>query len=207
MPSGVLKNLIITVLYPIDELPADWTRAKIEKWIVIQGGVHESKLSDRTTHVVCSKKAWSEKVSSIQKSLEFKAKGHKLWILSPSWLEDVLRESRKVREGPYSWEKLDEVATGGAPRKKREQAEDGGPRTTSGLMTQLFQESADPFVVEAEKKRVEKQKEADAKIAREMAEAEEREMEAKKREAKAAEAVFRKGAKKARNEIFSGILT
>lgn len=82
---------------------------------------------------------------------------------------------------------------------KRVQVVDG-PKSHKGLMAQVFQESTDKYVNQAEAAAIKRKQEYERRIADQLAEEERKEKEEKKKAA----AAFKKGAKKCRNEIFSG---
>ncbi|KAK5112070.1 hypothetical protein LTR85_011651 [Meristemomyces frigidus] len=211
--GGHLKHTVITVLYPIAELNnRGWTRDKLEKWIPAAHGRHAAKfIEGETTHLVCSEKTWKDQPVQIQAALAANAKASPnsngkgaVWIMKPDWLMTAIDEQRHPREGSHSWEKLEREAmtlTSRADKAAEKAAakEAQGPRTVQGLLTETLMENADKFISEEDRREMEKEiRKRKEEAARE---AQEKERE-KKREREQA-ALFRKGAKKAKNEVFS----
>lgn len=169
---------------------------------------------------MCSEKTWKAQPNAIKAALAANEKlngspagssessggGKKaVKIVSPDWLEDAVEQQRKPKEGAYSWERSDRAALelGKKADKAAAKAEKEamGPRSTQGLMAEVLQESTAQHISEAEKRQLEKE----LQRRREEAAREVREKEEEKRREKEQAAVFRRGAKKARNEVFSGM--
>ena len=162
-----------------------------------------SKVSDSTTHVVASEKAWGRKDNAVATALKLNEEQDcDIKIVSFDWLEDSVNNKTRKREGPYLWEKLDaSAAKRSAAKKRADGAEE--KRGHVGMMAKVFQESTDAFVSERELKRVEKQIQAEKRVREEMEAEDKRERDEERK--KTAE-LFGRGAKKARHEMFTGEL-
>ena len=109
----------------------------------------------------------------------------------------------KKKEGPYLWEKLDaSLHKRDAAQKRAEKAnKPKEPKSHVGMLKEVFDESTEKFVSEKERKRVDRQIEEEVRARKAIEEEEKMERHAERR--KKAE-LFGRGAKKARNEIFTG---
>ncbi|KAK3672370.1 hypothetical protein LTR78_007677 [Recurvomyces mirabilis] len=191
MPSGCLKGTKITVIFPAVEDPK-WTKERVTNWIAVAGGKLMTKFTDSTTHLVCSERTWRNQSGVVKQAADKVKKGERIFIVSGDWLRDTLFNQKRAREGIYSFVKADKAAAS-VRRQLRQQAQDGGSREGS-------QENNEQFVSEAEKKKIEE------RLARERSaeeEARKKKTEAERVAKKEQEALFRRGAKKAKNEIFS----
>ena len=195
--SRALAKCHIVIAGSYKEYPA----AKVSGWIANLGGSVQTRPNENTTHVVASVNAWNRKDASIQKAQELneeRATRDVIKIVSFDWLVDCADNKTKKREGPYLCEKLYVSASKRDAAKKRQEGADGKEKKGHvGMMAEVFQESTEGFVDDRERKRVEKQIETEKRVREEM-EREERDDQRKK----TAE-LFGKGAKKARNEIFT----
>lgn len=195
--SGPLKNLNILVIFPLSSLPKEWTRDKMSSWIENTGGTLHKTFADDTTHVVCEEKAWRNDVMAVQQAKE---RGKEVKIVSPSWLEDCLREQRKAKEGAYLWEKL-------AQGSKTTASENDGPRSVPGLMGEVFTEATESYLSERDRRRLEAEAEGRERVRRELEAEEKQKQERAKRleaEKKRQEALERKrAARKGRSENFA----
>ena len=185
----------------------DWTPSILYKWISNAGGHLESKITDQTTHLVVHDKAWKNMAEMVKKGLQLnKEEGRDIKIVSYDWLEDSICNKTRKKEGPYRWEKLDRARLEREDRKGKGKAVEG-PKGHVGLMAEVFQESTEMFVDEKDRRRMERLAEEQRRVRREMEAEEKREREeARKEERRKQAKLFGKGAKKARNEIFSGAL-
>ena len=214
MGTGSLRNCRIAIIWPIEQYAArSWNRDNFEKWTKNAGGRLYPKFTDDTTHLVISEKVWKQQGQPVQQAFEARERGRHIKIISPDWLQDCLESQLKRPEGPYSWEKLDKAAMQEAKKLEKETAriekQMTGPQTTSGLMKEVFQQETERHVDPREKERMEREIEEQRRVQRQMAEEEAKKAMDEKKEAierkkKEQAALFRKGAKKARNEIFSG---
>lgn len=156
----------------------------------------------------------------------------KIHIVSFTWLDDSWLAEKAKGEQPFKWEIIlpkvmqngedaddedtpDEESGDNEPartqKKPNGKAAVNGkasaqnlqaveePRSHKGMMAQVFEESTNQYVNAKEAAAIKKKQENERRIAEELAEEERKEKEAKK-----AAAAFKKGAKKCRNEIFSG---
>ncbi|KAK3071538.1 hypothetical protein LTR53_008444 [Teratosphaeriaceae sp. CCFEE 6253] len=213
MPPGCLKKTTITIIHPIDSFNPKWTKDQLEKWITHAKGRCITKFTSNTTHVVCTERAWKQQFGEVRTAVAARKNGERVHIVSPEWLECTLREQKREREGAYSWEKNAPLGKGSRKKRKMVDTEDGeeteeivvaGPKTHGGLLAEVFTEHTNQFVSEGER---EVTREAIARV-NELKKAKERaEEEERKEEAREQRAVFRKGAKEAKNKLFSGTLT
>ncbi|KAK4557088.1 hypothetical protein LTR86_006069 [Recurvomyces mirabilis] len=208
MPSGCLKGTKITVVFPAVDDPK-WTKERVTAWIASAGGKLMTKFTNSTTHLVCSEKTWRNQSGDVKQAADKVKKGERIFIVSGDWLCDTLFKQKRAREGVYSFIKADKAAAS-VRRQLRQQAQDGGsregsqevngPKSHAGLLAEAFTSHTEQFVSEAEKKRIEEC------LARERSaeeEARKKKIEAERLAKKEQEALFRRGAKKAKNEIFS----
>lgn len=202
-----LKGTVITVLPDIEQFKArGWSKENVAKWITGAGGRPLTKVTDETTHLVCSDKQYRQHAETLAERYTQPIK-----IVSPDWLEDALDHQRKPAEGSYLWAKVGKATKHAAEKARRalERADEDAtrPQSTQGMVSDLFNESTEQFVDEGTRAKIakdaEKQRKEDIEQARQ--EREEKEAEKRKRREEV-KAVFAKGAKKARNEIFSGDL-
>ncbi|KAK4546740.1 hypothetical protein LTR36_001472 [Oleoguttula mirabilis] len=207
-----LKKTVITILYPIPELNKTWTREKLEGWIKTASGRHEVRfIEGETTHLVCSEKMWQAQPVAIQAALAANAKvggsSNKggVWIVTPKWLITAIGDQCKPHPGKDSWETLDREAmkqsqqAGKSAEKAAAKEVRGAARTVAGMLTETLIESTEKFISDDDRREMEKELKKRKEEA--MREVQEKEKE-KKREREQA-ALFRKGAKKAKNEVFS----
>lgn len=185
-----------------------WTANQLGNWIGNNGGHLQSKITDDTTHLVVHDKAWKSQAILVKQALALnKEEGRDIKIVSYDWLEDSFNNKSKKREGPYLWEKLDKLNV----VKQKKAAKDAakvteGPKDHVGLMAEMFDDATKDFVDEKTKRQLERSAEDQRRREREDKEEEKREKaEARKEEREKQAKAFGKGAKKARNEIFSGM--
>ena len=191
---GASKFLAKCTIVPVGS-NSNWKTADVDRWISNAGGKMENKLSKETTHLVVDGKTRKKDPSILQKAIEMKNKGYDIKIVSYDWLEDSLNNKSKKQAGPYLWSKLDKAnvtETATAPKEARGHV---------GMLTEVFKDSTDKYVTEAERKKLDKEIEHAKRVKKQM-EHEEKEAARKKKEEAA---LFRQGANKARNEIFSGM--
>lgn len=183
----------------------DWPLDKMQQWINNAGGSYATHIDDGTTHMVVHDRSWKAKVALVTQALELNKQGRDIKIVNYDWLDDSVNNRSKKRESPYLWERIDKTAIDAenkATKKKKDgNGDSGSKKGQMGMMAEVFQESTDIFVTEHERKRMERELEEHRRVKRELEE--EAEKAAKEEKMKQA-AIFRKGAKKARNEIFSG---
>ncbi|KAK3716027.1 hypothetical protein LTR37_006757 [Vermiconidia calcicola] len=182
----------------------DYPAAKVSGWATNLGARVHSSVNANTTHVVVSKKAWERKDAAVQTALKYNQDGPaEIYIVSFDWLEDSVTNRSKKKEGPYLWEKLDAAHSKAA--KKAEKAEAvKGAKSAPGMMHEVLQGGTEGYVDERDRKKVERQIEEERRVKKQMEEEEKREKEeAKAREKRKKAEVYAKGAKKARNEIFT----
>jgi hypothetical protein len=183
----------------------EYPYAKVSGWIANLGGSASTNADKTTTHVVATEKAWKRKDQAVAIALKLIEQGEAdIKIVSFDWLEDSVNNKTKKREGPYLWTKLDgTVAKQDAARAREEKAKKA--KGNVGMMTEVFQESTEKYVDPRQAKEVEKQIKQDRKAREALAEEERREKEERKEEERRKKAeTFGRGAKKARNDIFTG---
>ncbi len=213
MPAtGCLKNTTITLIQPLEVYDPKWTKASLDRWI----GRAITKFTSNTTHVVCTEKAYQQQTGDIRAAVAARKKGERFHIVSPEWLAETLSQQKRAKESEFSWEKLAKSSGGRGRKKKKKSSSDvedeeeeavvKRPKTAGGLLREVFQEHTELFVSEGERRALKGVFEREEEVKRQAVFAEERERKEMRAKAEK-EAVFRKGAKKARNEIFSGTLT
>lgn len=175
---------------------------KVSGWIHNLGGSATRTVTKATTHIVATEKAWKRKDAAVATAQQLNEQGGvEIKIVSFDWLEDSVNNKTKKREGPYLWTKLDgTVAKQEAARARQEKAKKA--KSHVGMMAEVLQEGTEQYVDPRQEKATRKQIEREERARKQLEEegkAEKREEEIKKK----AEA-FKHGAKKARNDIFTG---
>ncbi|KAK0774824.1 hypothetical protein LTR91_025077 [Friedmanniomyces endolithicus] len=212
MPAtGCLKNTTITLIQPLEVYDPKWTKASLDRWIGHAKGRAITKFTSNTTHVVCTEKAYQQQTGDIRAAVVARKKGERFHIVSPEWLAETLSQQKRAKESEFSWEKLAKSSGGKRKKKKKgssdvedeeEEAVVKRPKTAGGLLREVFQEHTEQFVSEGERRALRGVFEREEEVKRQAVLAEEKERREIRAKAEK-EAVFRKGAKKARNEIFS----
>ncbi|KAK1815107.1 hypothetical protein LTR12_010531 [Friedmanniomyces endolithicus] len=214
MPAtGCLKNTTITLIQPLEVYDPKWTKASLDRWIGHAKGRAITKFTSNTTHVVCTEKAYQQQTGDVRAAVAARKKGERFHIVSPEWLAETLSQQKRAKESEFSWEKLAKSSGGRGRKKKKKSSSDveeeeeeavvkKGPKTAGGLLREVFQEHTEQFVSEGERRALRGVFEREEEGKRQAVLAEERERKEMRAKAEK-EAVFRKGAKKARNEIFS----
>lgn len=170
---------------------------KLSGWLSHLSG-RLTSFSEQTTHLVVSKKRWTEnpKPPVVETALQAKSQGRDIKIVTFDWLEDCLNSQSRKREVPYEWEvrdAQDAKRNGKAPK----------PKSAPGIMAEMFHESTEGFVDPEEKRKLEKQLEKEREI-RKAKEQEEREEIIRQRKEK--NKLFARGAKKAKDQLMTGEL-
>ncbi|KAK0897536.1 hypothetical protein LTR91_022544 [Friedmanniomyces endolithicus] len=213
MPAtGCLKNTTITLIQPLEVYDPKWTKASLDRWIGHAKGRAITKFTSNTTHVVCTEKAYQQQTGDIRAAVAARKKGERFHVVSPEWLAETLSQQKRAKESEFSWEKLAKSSGGRGRKKKKKSSSDvedeeeeavvKRPKTAGGLLREVFQEHTELFVSEGERRALKGVFEREEEVKRQAVFAEERERKEMRAKAEK-EAVFRKGAKKARNEIFS----
>ncbi|KAK3618553.1 hypothetical protein LTR56_024545 [Elasticomyces elasticus] len=224
MPPGCLRNTTITLIHPLEYPDASWTKDKIVAWIKSAKGNPITHFTNKTTHVICTAAAYKNGVGEVGRAKAARSKGERVHIVSPEWLAKTLHAQSKVGEAGFSWEKAPGMNRrgGGGGRKKKvveveevEDDEDGEveevvrkpPQNVKGMMVEGFLDHTQQFLSEGDRRKIKDQMAREKEMARlaEMQVEKDRREEANRlrRERAEKEAVFRRGAKKGRNEIFS----
>ena len=181
----------------------EYPYAKVSGWISNLGGNASTSVNKATTHLVATEKAWKRQDANVQKALRLiKEEDIDIKIVSFDWLEDSVYNKSKKREGPYLWQKLDASSAKKDAAKKREERANQPRRDHVGMMAEVFQESTEGFVDPKEARKVQKEIEEERRVKKHMDEEEKKEKKEEERRKKAA--LFGHGAKKARNDIFTG---
>lgn len=211
MPHSGLKKCHIVAVPPLKE---GWEFRKVKEWVDHAGGkiTFQPEVDEQTTHIVIGEKKWRQQDGFVMSVLDHKQQtGQQIDIVNYDWLEKSLEKRSKKREGPYCWEKMDKNMMRARHRSEKEQAKldkANNPRTTSGLMKEVFTDSTDAFVDEKEKRRMERRMIEEEKLRKE-AEDEKKQAYQRQRDqmrVKEVAAVFRRGVQKSRNELLSGKL-
>ncbi|KAK5745758.1 hypothetical protein LTR17_001260 [Elasticomyces elasticus] len=223
MPPGCLRNTTITLIHPLEYPDASWTKDKIVAWIKSAKGNPITHFTNKTTHVICTASAYKNGVGEVGRAKAARSKGERVHIVSPEWLAKTLHAQSKVGEAGFSWEKAPGMnRRGGGGRKKKvveveevEDEDDGEveevvrkpPQNVKGMMVEGFLDHTQQFLSEGDRRKIKDQMAREKEMARltEMQVEKDRREEASRlrRERAEKEAVFRRGAKKGRNEIFS----
>ncbi|KAK4971340.1 hypothetical protein LTR42_007066 [Elasticomyces elasticus] len=223
MPPGCLRNTTIALIHPLEYADAGWTKDKLIAWIKTAKGNPTTYFTKKTTHVVCTASAYKNGVGEVGAAKAARAKGERVHIVSPEWLGETLMQQKKAGEAGFSWEKAPGMnRRGGGGRKKKVveveevevEDEDGEveevvrkPQNVKGMMVEGFMDHTQQFLSEGDRRKIKDQMAREKEMARlaEMQVEKDRREEANRlrRERAEKEAVFRRGAKKGRNEIFS----
>lgn len=109
--AKIFSNCRICVISPRTCTAKKWTKEQIEKWVKQAGGaLHKEFEKSSTTHLVVDEQLWKNKTMAVQLALEANEGGHKVYIVTPQWLEDCLTTQKKLREKEFLWEKIDQEA-------------------------------------------------------------------------------------------------
>ncbi|KAK5714005.1 hypothetical protein LTR15_010911 [Elasticomyces elasticus] len=223
MPPGCLRNTTIALIHPLEYADAGWTKDKLVAWIKTAKGNPTTHFTKKTTHVVCTGTAYKNGVGEAGAAKAARAKGERVHIVSPEWLGETLMQQKKAGEAGFSWEKAPGMnRRGGGGRKKKvveveeveAEDEDGEveemarkPQNVKGMMVEGFLDHTQQFLSEGDRRKIKDQMAREKEMERlaEMQVEKDRREEANRlrRERAEKEAVFRGGAKKGRNEIFS----
>lgn len=214
MAPGSLKECHIVVLGGTS-FRADYTPSNLKKWIESAGGhvAFKEKLTEQTTHVVMSEDAWLDQGPFVQEILQSEIKNapeqkaRVINIVSYEWLQECLDTRTKKGESGYKWKNLAKDVLKNAGRASKQQAKERKqPGNTQGLVAEAFLDATEEFVDAGEQKRIIKRKRQEALDRAEEEEDEKRQFEIYRKKMSVPEqaAVFRKGAKRARNDILSG---
>jgi hypothetical protein len=179
--------------------------SKLNGWISNLGGNTSTSVTTSTTHLVATEKAWRRKDAAVKNALRLNKEGEAdIKIVSFDWLEDSVNNKTKKREGPYLWEIFDATLT------KRDAAKACEQKTKRrkdhvGMMAEVFEESTKDYVDPKEAREFERHIEKEKRVQAAMKD-EKKRLEKEQKRLKHAER-FKRGVKKARNEIFSGELS
>jgi hypothetical protein len=99
MPSQ-LKSAQITIL---GDFGSSATLNDMKRWIAHAGGTYSSRVTARTTHLVCSAKHWDAKHAVVVNAMQ--KYGKKIAIVNYDWLEDCLLKKRMYVPRKYNWRK------------------------------------------------------------------------------------------------------
>ncbi|KAK4506693.1 hypothetical protein PRZ48_000426 [Zasmidium cellare] len=123
----------------------DWQDSNIKSWVTGGRGKvsFQSKITDQTTHLVVGEKQWKTQPAVVQEALKRSEQGQGIHIVTFEWLGDSATAKAKRAESRYLWVKKARAAM----------QEKGQPRSTAGLVSQLFTEETDGLISEKTKKR------------------------------------------------------
>lgn len=174
-------------------------------WIRSLGGHTSTNLNTHTTHVVCSEAVWKSDYNKVlEQAFEEneRRKKNQINFVSYQWLGDCATDRSKKGEGPYRCERI--YSSKKAKAQKASKSNGNGlqePKSQKALVKDMLTEQTEKHLDERSRQDIEeavRQKEKLEKI-EEAARVEEEKAQRKK----TADA-FKRGAKKARNEIFTG---
>lgn len=206
MGASALKGCHIVVH---GQVRSDWPVQKIKQWVEHLGGVasFKSKIAEETTHLVVPEKEWRSRGPFVQEVLEATENGHDILIVSSEWLEDCLNNRAKRSESRYLWANLDMRSMKLNDHQAKQSSKQAKqPGNIQGLMAQTFLQTTEAHITDSDRKKIAQQQEKEAQ-AQEEADNEARLHFKDHRERMSIPeqaAVFRRGAKRARNEILSG---
>lgn len=203
MVAFALKRCYITVA---GDLGPTRKYEQLKGWITTAGGKLSKTITIDTTHLVCTEKQWKAQIELVRKALEIKDQ-QPIKIVHEDWLEHSLMQTTKKKEGVYLWEKIDKASMTAKKQAeklaKRAENETKEKRPPGGILGEALKQHTDDLLGVKEREKIERQRKKDKE--REIY-AREEERQAKRKLSKEAHAaIYKKGAKKARNEIFSGM--
>jgi hypothetical protein len=187
----------------------EWTPAKVKQWVDRAGGnaTFKCRVTDETTHVVLTEKEWKTQGSFVQQVLEARERGQPIHIVSFEWLDECFDKRGLRSENRYSWEHMDKRSMKESRQEAKRLAKmTKQPATTQGLMAQTFLQTTEAHITDHDRKKIAQQNEKDQQARQES----EEEVRAKFKEHRERmsipeqAAIFKRGAKRARNEILSG---
>jgi len=181
----------------------EWKPNSIGSRVIANGGLFQNeRITEKTTHLVVTPKAWKAQGPAVKEALCLNKEGNRdIKIVSFDWLEDSWRNGLKSTR-PYEWLRLDAKARNGGKTGQPTQTPDSEtPKGTVGIMAEVLEESTDKFLDASDKKRIAREVETTRRVQQEM---ENERLEEKKKEIEKQAYAYQKGAKKARNEIFTG---
>lgn len=128
----------------------DWQDPKVKNWVKCARGKisFQPRLTEQTTHLVVAEKQWKDQTAIVQDAIKRNEQGQKIHILSHEWLDESLQSKAKRAESTHSW-----VKKASAAMKTKVV---GQPRSTAGLMSQVFADSTNAFLSDAAKSKMAK---------------------------------------------------
>ena len=218
--AKILSGCRICVIIPRTWTTKKWTKDQLEKWVKQAGGVLQKEFdAQNTTHLVIEEQLWTNKTMVVQLALEANDNGHKVYIVTPQWLDDCLVAQRKHREKEYMWEKIDEKAAGDQRKKRGKQVVEGqggeggddgegGARSHQAMLGEVLQEGTEDYVGDHDRRVFEAENAERQKAEKEREEIEarrkEHEKQAVEEQRKARADLMKKTAKRGRSEEFNG---
>lgn len=144
-----------------------------------------------------SQKKWQKRGALVEEAIGRNEKGQKINVVSFDWLDDSLQAKSKRAERVYSWLKKENATA------KTKGSDD--PRSTAGLMSQVFTESTEGFLTDAHRKKIAKrqQLEADEKREEEKKQVEDFAKQREQMNIVELANMFKRGVKKDRNELLT----
>lgn len=178
-------------------------KAQATKWLTGLSCRVSTSITNGTTHVVCTKPAFKgshKLVEAAYQENENRSENKQIKFISMAWVDDCSTQRTKKGEGPYLCEKY--WKDPGSTANSMAGAQTKAPRTHAGLLKETVLESTDQHVDERTRQDIDK--EISALEKRKRAEQKAIEEEEKEERMKKAQ-MFQKEAKRARNEIFTGL--
>nr|POE80930.1 hypothetical protein CFP56_57004 [Quercus suber] len=208
MPSTLLRNQHITIIYPIEcFVEKDWAPSQVEKWIKAAGGSWSSNLIGKTTHLVISSKVWRLQGEVVQEALAknqktaISSRAKEIKIVSGDWLKDLLFEQTKVKESTYRWDKLEPLDSDGNRKQTVVKNDNHNGALNPSVMANLLTESTEQYLDPKEKKKLERQMREQERLKREAEQDKDLELKKRKEEVRK---IVEAGRKKASSALFSG---
>ncbi|CAK4032455.1 Hypothetical predicted protein [Lecanosticta acicola] len=209
MVHTALKSCCITTL---GHWKPEFSGENIKRWVAEASGKVTTTPTDSTTHAVITTKIWNQKGAELQEILRRKAQGQDIHIVDFPWLEDSLSKKAKLAEHKYCYEKRARDLAKGAEKQAEKDRRDmeklnraTQPKTVSGMLAQEYLGHTEQYVDEKEKRRALEKARAE-EISRKEREEEKRkafEVQRDQAQFRAVAEVFKRGVKKARNELLS----
>ncbi|KAL1855233.1 hypothetical protein VTK73DRAFT_8620 [Phialemonium thermophilum] len=93
----IFRGLVIALACPLD---GQWSETNIARWVALRSGVFSSEMTDAVTHLICTVKAFKDRVPRVKKALigGDKTRCH---VVTVDWLEDSCHKGRRMPEKPY----------------------------------------------------------------------------------------------------------
>ncbi|KAF2211577.1 hypothetical protein CERZMDRAFT_98458 [Cercospora zeae-maydis SCOH1-5] len=187
MPYKALKDCVIVTAGSGEK---DWNTNQISTWIKEASGTFERAVTDKTTHLVVTRKLWETSGMIVQEALRRQRQGQQINIVNFDWLDHCFGSRSKKKEKPYRFSTKDSSASSSKG--------DAAPGSHTGLLKELYLENTE--LTPAQQKLNEKRQAMEETLAKERAaekEEERRRHMDKNHSLTELGHIFKKGARKA----------